>query len=264
MTIEGLFNFRDTGGTPLVAGGTTRTGVLYRSDSLGALTERGLEQLAATPIGVVIDFRTETERAMSPDRLPTTRAIRVVEESILEGAMSGMAQDLMRSGATDPQALARALEQLPSLGELYVGMLQHSASAFADVARLVAASRDDEPSAVLVHCTAGKDRTGVATALLLEAAGAERAAVVADYASSAANLAGPWADGMLAVISGIGAPLTPSLTELVTGTPAAAIEDALAWADAEHGGAAAYLQSGGLTDDELAALRARLAGSAAA
>ncbi|BDV31684.1 tyrosine-protein phosphatase [Microbacterium terricola] len=257
--LEGTHNFRDTGGMPLTGGGATRPGVLFRSDALGALTPAGLAALADTPIGVVVDFRTPAERAMAPDLLPDGRPFQVVELSILEGAMSGMAQDLMRSGATDPALLAQAMAHLPTLGELYVGMLQHGATAFAEVARLIAASTDDAPTAVLVHCTAGKDRTGVATALMLEAVGADRAAVVADYAASETNLAGPWADAMLATVERMGAPLTPGLRELVTGTPAAAIAHALAWIDAEHGGAEGYLRSGGLTDAELAALRARLA-----
>jgi protein-tyrosine phosphatase len=110
---------------------------------------------------------------------------------------------------------------------------------------------------VLVHCTAGKDRTGVAVALMLDAAGAERDAIVADYASSQANLAGPWAESMLGTITAMGVPITDSLRTLVTATPPAAIEQALTWVDGE-GGAAAYLQSGGLSDSELDALRGRL------
>ncbi len=259
-TIDGLYNFRDTGGMPLTGGGATRPGVLYRSDSLDALTPTGLEQLAASPIGVVVDFRTPFERDRAPDRLPRSRPIRLVEASILEGAMSDLAQEFMRTGRVSPDAMAHALDRIPALDELYLGMLQRHAADFAEVARLVAASTDDAPTAVLVHCTAGKDRTGVATALVLDAVGADRAAVVADYASSAANLAGAWADGMLGMIEGFGMPVTPSLRELATGTPAAAMERTLAGLDAEHGGSAQYLRSGGLTDDELGALRERLAG----
>ena len=59
---------------------------------------------------------------------------------------------------------------------------------------------------MLVHCTAGKDRTGVAIALLLDAVGAERDAVVADYAASEANLSGAWADRMFAMIDAMGIP----------------------------------------------------------
>lgn len=259
MGIEGLQNFRDTGGTPLVAGGVTRGGVLYRSEALSALTPAGLEQLAATDIGVIADFRTDLERRMAVDLLPETRPFRVVELPLLEGAMTGMAQSALQ--AADPaaaqSAIAAALAQLPGLGDLYVSMLEHGASSFAELARLVATSVDDSPTAVLVHCTAGKDRTGVAVAVVLDAVGAERGAIVADYASSAANLAGPWADRMRAMITGMGVTLTPAIDALVTGTPAAAIEQGLTWVDG-NGGSAEYLRAGGLTGAELDALRARL------
>lgn len=258
-TLDGLHNFRDTGGTALIGGGATREAVLYRSDALSALTPTGIDQLAASSIGVIIDFRTPQERHSAPDRLPETRAIDVVELSILEGAMAEMAQGILAAGAPLTTADADQIAaSLPTLDALYIGMLQHGGAAFAEVARLVAASTDEAPTAVLVHCTAGKDRTGVATALLLDAVGAERAAVVDDYSASQANLAGEWADGMLQMISSFGIPLTPELQTLVTGSPAEAMEKALAWVDTTYGDTAAYLRAGGLGDAELLALRARL------
>lgn len=257
--IEGLFNFRDTGGLPRVDGGQTRQGVLYRSDALSGVTAAGLEALASTDIGVIVDFRTPQERQAAPDRLPTSRSFRAVDLSILQGAMADLAQSFFRGGsAPSPGDIAAALAQVPTLGDLYVSMLQGGAKSFVEVARLIAASSEADRTAVLVHCTAGKDRTGVATALMLEAAGAQRDAVVADYASSQANLSGPWADGMTHMMSSFGVPLTPQIVELATGTPPAAIEQALAWLDSEHGGAAAYLAAGGLSEAELAGLRSRL------
>lgn len=259
--IDGLYNFRDTGGMPLTAGGASRSGVLFRSDALNALTPDGLLAFAATPIGVIVDFRTPEERQAAPDRLPPSRPFQSVDLSILEGAMAATMKQLIGGGAAPtPDEVAQALDSLPSLGEMYVGMLQHGAGAFAEVARLVGCSTDDEPTAVLVHCTAGKDRTGVATALMLDAAGVERTAIVADYAESQDNLAGPWADGILHMITSFGLPLTPALRTLATGTPPEAIRHALDWIDSDFGGTAAYLASGGLTEDELAALRTRLAG----
>lgn len=259
--IDGLQNFRDTGGTPLADGRASRSGVLYRSEALSALTLDGLAQLAETDIGVIADFRTAIERSMAADQLPDSRPFRIVELPLLEGALTGMAQQAPIADDPDAaaSAIATALSQLPTLGDLYVSMLGQGAASFAELARLVAVATDDPPTAVLVHCTAGKDRTGVAVALLLDAVGAERDAVVADYSSSAANLAGPWADRMRAMVTGMGVPLTPSVDTLLTGTPPEAIDQALAWVD-EHGGSAAYLRSGGLTTDELAALRTRLAG----
>ncbi|MEU1971178.1 tyrosine-protein phosphatase [Microbacterium sp. NPDC019599] len=259
--IEGLYNFRDTGGIALTGGGETRPGVLYRSDALGALTPEGVDALAATRIGVVVDFRTPKERQSAPDRLPATRPVRLIELPLLEGDLGQLAGEAMQAATSaDAATVAAAATDLPTLGDIYVGMLEHGAESFAATARLVAVSTDDAPTAVLVHCTAGKDRTGVATALLLSAAGAERSAVVADYAASAGNLAGPWAEGMYAMLAQLGIPLTPPLQTLVAGSPATEIERALDWIEAEHGSAAAYLRSGGLDDDELTALQTRLAG----
>ncbi|KJL45171.1 MULTISPECIES: tyrosine-protein phosphatase [Microbacterium] len=255
MAIEGLFNFRDTGGMPLTSGGVIRSGVLYRSAALNALTDDGLAQLADTAVGVIADFRTPVEQQMAPDRVPVSRPFRVESLTLLEGALP---QPAVGADATAvPESFATVLAQLPTLGELYLSMLAAGAETFAGVARLVGASTDDEPTAVLVHCTAGKDRTGVAVALMLDAAGAERDAIVADYASSQDNLAGPWAEGMLGTLTSMGVPVTDSLRTLVTRTPPAAIEQALTWVDGK-GGSAAYLQSGGLTDAELDALRTRL------
>ncbi|HYI51767.1 MAG TPA: tyrosine-protein phosphatase [Microbacterium sp.] len=265
-SLDGSFNFRDTGGMPLRDGGSTRAGVLYRSDALSGLTPTGLEQLATTSIGVIVDFRSPIERMMAPDRLPATRPFRVVELALLEGALTGLAQQAMQAGAQagDPDAAAsavqHALAQLPRIGELYVSMLTHGGAAFAELARLVAAPDDvpQDAAAVLVHCTAGKDRTGVGIALLLDAVGADRDAVIADYTSSEANLSGAWAERMFAMISAMGVPRSPELDALVAGTPASAIAEAFEWIDGEHADSAAYLRSNGVTVAELDALRRRL------
>jgi protein-tyrosine phosphatase len=186
------------------------------------------------------------------------RPFETITLSLLEGALPQ--PTIGADGVPSPESFAAALTQVPTLGDLYVSMLSHGAGVFAQLARLVTASRDDEPTAVLVHCTAGKDRTGVSVALLLDAVGAERGPLVTDYASSQARLAGPWADGMLGMIAAMGVPITPELRALVTETPPAAIEQAFAWIDAEHGSSAAYLRTGGLTDAELDRLHARLVG----
>ncbi|PPF45283.1 protein-tyrosine-phosphatase [Pseudoclavibacter sp. AY1F1] len=265
-SLEGTFNFRDTGGMPLAGGGTTASGIFYRSDALSSLTPKGLEQLAASDIGTVVDFRTPSERQMAPDRLPVSRPFHVVELPLLEGAVSGLVQQGLQSAARggDPAEKAKAMDavlaQIPSLGELYIGMMKHGATTFAELARLVADATENPPTAVLVHCTAGKDRTGIGSALLLDAVGVERPAIVADYASSGANLSGEWAERMYGMVAQYGLPLTAQIKDLVAATPASALEHALEWVDAQ-GGSAAYLQSGGLTGAELVALKGRLAGA---
>lgn len=256
--LEGLQNFRDTGSTPLSHGGSTNPGVLYRSESLTGLTAGGLSTLANSGIGVVIDLRTPVERESAPDPLSSLDGIvTTVELPLLEGAVTGWAR-----ASADPdkaqQRITDTLAQLPSLGELYVAMLSDGAPTFAEVARLVASPPNPARPGVLVHCTAGKDRTGVACALLLDAVGASREAVIADYALSGERLAGPWADQTLAAMDALGIPRTAPVTEMAVGTPPAAMAETLRWVD-ERGGAVAYLTSGGLTTGEVAALRKRLA-----
>ena len=90
--IEGLQNFRDTGGTPLTGGGATRTGVLYRSEALSALTPEGLAQFAATDIGVIADFRTPRRARDGGRPDPRHAAVPHRASSPLEGALTGMAQ----------------------------------------------------------------------------------------------------------------------------------------------------------------------------
>lgn len=260
--LEGTVNFRDIGGLPLAGGGRTACGVLYRSDAISGLTDRGQADLAESGIESIIDFRTASEQQMAPDRLPPARTFSCLSMPLFEGAFAGMAREEMQRAALsdDPAAAAQAVQaavaQLPTLGRIYTGMLQDGRTVFTETARRVAASADG--SATLVHCTAGKDRTGVAVALILGAVGVEPESVVADYRQSEANLAGEWADRMLGMIGGMGIPLTGDVRTLVTRAPGEAITEAMAWVAAEHGDAAGYLRSGGLTDEELAMLRRRL------
>lgn len=258
-TLEGTFNFRDLGGMPLASGGTTAPGVFFRADALHALTPRGVDELTASPITDIVDFRTAVERDTARDRLPEARRIREHHLPLLEGAMSrfveeALAAHVLGDRSSAGRAAEAAMQQLPTLGEMYVGMLQHGAASFAEVARLIAAPE----AGVLVHCTAGKDRTGVCTALVLDAVGVRRDAIVADYAASEGRLAGAWFDRMKGMVTAMGVEVTPPLAEIMGGTPPAAIEQALAWLDAQ-GGVEAYLRTGGLGDTELARLRSRLA-----
>ena len=261
--LPGAFNARDVGGLPLVGGGTVRTGVLLRSDALATLAEEGLAVLGS--VGTVVDLRTPQEREAAPNRLPAGEAIRVLERPLLEGALAQLApqaaamrEQLSTTGPSEEMLMALRA-QIPTLSELYLSMLEHGAWVFAECARAVAVPADpDSPhGAVLIHCTAGKDRTGVAVALLLAAVGVERGAIVADYARSQDELAGPWAQRMLEGVRRAGIPPLPEIEQLAVSTPASAIEAALAEVDA-RGGAADYLRAGGASEEELALLRSRL------
>ncbi|MGV2983557.1 tyrosine-protein phosphatase [Microbacterium sp. AGC85] len=255
------FNARGLGGLPTEDGAVTAP-VLYRSDSLSALTEQGLLQLAELGIGTVVDLRTDGERQRAADILPADGSVRLLALSIQGGAMDEMVQKLLPSDAgaaalTDAQ-ITEIVDQVPTLDDLYLAILASSPAQFAVLARAVIDATGSERPAVLFHCTAGKDRTGLAAALLLAVAGVPRSEIVADYVRTEANLAGPFAQQLTALITAIGIPLTPRLETLATRSPESAITAALDWIAREHGTAIDYLMSGGLTAAEAERLRGAL------
>lgn len=260
-TIDGVLNFRDLGGLPLIAGGTTKPNIVFRSAALGEITPTGLQQLAATDIGMIADLRTEQERAERPDILPDTRLFEKFDVAIQVGNMSAPSGN--RKGPKLPKFLRSwmlqlVLSRIPDLGHLYELMLMGAAPQFAQVAELTAQVKPELNNAVLIHCTAGKDRTGIASALILDTVGVKREAIVQNYAESQKNLAGPWAEGMLDNLKKSGIPLTKRLVALVTTTPPEAMETALAWIDKHHGSSADYLISGGVSPKTIDQLKAVL------
>lgn len=255
------YNARALTALPTDDGGALESRVLFRSDALSALDTDGLTALADFGIGTVIDLRTSSEREMAADLLPDDGSVRLIELEVLGGDMAGMAKRMLASadGERPSEAQMRAaLEQIPTLDELYIGILRDGAEKFATVGRAVVDAAGSDRPGVLFHCTAGKDRTGVAAALLLSVAGVTRDAIVADYAVTGENLARGFSAHLLGMIEGMGVPVTPALRVLATESPTSAIESALDWVAEQHGDAAAYLRSGGMTADEITALRRTL------
>jgi protein-tyrosine phosphatase len=236
LPVEGTYNLRDVGGYR--AGRTTvRAGRLYRSDALHALTPRGRRAIAELGIRRVIDLRSDDEVVASPSRLDAETVI--VHAPIFSGA----SQPVPSGGAQ------------VTLAGVYDHMIEQRGAQLTAAVRLISDSGDD---AVLVHCTAGKDRTGLVIALALLAAGVDRDDVVADYAQTSANLAGPWAAAMLEKMQDAGATVGPDLEEIVTASPAELMAAVIARWDSEWGSARDYLRAHGMTEDDLTALTAAL------
>jgi protein-tyrosine phosphatase len=213
-----------------------RRGVLYRSDGLHRLGDEGREALRRLGVGTVIDLRDDNEARLMPDDLHGLD-VEVRRLPVFEG-----------SGASQG-------ERGISLEKLYHRIVTQHAPIVVDAVREIASSGD---RAVLVHCTAGKDRTGVVVALTLLAAGVEREAVIADYILTESHLAGEWLEGMVELIGRYGIPDTPELRTLMGGSPREAIEVALDEVERAHGTAREYLLASGLARHELEALEALL------
>ncbi|MRG58852.1 protein-tyrosine-phosphatase [Agromyces sp. CFH 90414] len=235
IPVPGTYNFRDVGGVP-TAIGRVRDGVLYRSDGLHRLGEAGRAELRDLGVGVVIDLRDENEARIMPDDLEGLD-VEVLRLPVFEG--SGASQGA--AGIT--------------LEALYARIVTQHASVVVEAVREIA-SADDR--SVVVHCTAGKDRTGVVIALTLLAVGVDRELVIADYERTEGNLAGDWLEEMVQLAKRYGAPDTPELRMLMGGSPREAIASAIDLVEREHGSAREFLLASGLSLDELAKLEARL------
>jgi protein-tyrosine phosphatase len=235
IPIPGTYNFRDVGGLPALTG-TVREGVLFRSDGLHRLGEEGRSELRRLRVGRVIDLRDENEASIMPDDLDGLD-VEVLRLPVFEGG-----------GASQG---ARGI----SLDALYHRIVTQHTSVVVGALREIAGA--DERS-VVVHCTAGKDRTGVVVALALRAVGVHRDAVVDDYARTEANLAGEWLEGMVELVGRYGVPDTPELRVLMGGSPPEAIEGVLDEVERSHGSTRDYLLSAGLDLSDLAALERRL------
>ena len=235
IPVPGTYNFRDVGGLPALTG-MVRDGVLYRSDGLARLGDAGQEKLRELGVGIVIDLRDEREAAAMPDDLGDVE-VEVLRLPVFEGS-------------TGSQSMAGI-----SLEALYERIVTQHASVVVDALREISIAGD---RAVVVHCTAGKDRTGIVVALALLAVGVDREAVVADYASTEANLAGEWLDGMIALVRSHGVPDSPSLRTLMGGSPREAIEGVIDLVERRHGSVREYLLASGLELGALAALETLL------
>jgi protein-tyrosine phosphatase len=170
LEVEGCNNFRDLGGYPGAGGRRLRWRMLFRADALHHLTPRGVGQLCHE-LGVreVVDLRSSGELRMDGRGLLAHESLRHHHLPLFDGEVSREQRDL----ADDM-----------TLGDRYFMMLRFAGGPIARVFEALAAA---EGPAVF-HCAAGKDRTGVISAVLLGALGVPDELIVADYAASREGL----------------------------------------------------------------------------
>ncbi|MDX2378076.1 tyrosine-protein phosphatase [Microbacterium sp. LRZ72] len=226
--VAGVANFRDVGG--LAAGqARTRSGILFRSGNLARVAPEGRASLQTMRLRRVIDLRDDEEVAFAPSAgIDDVETIRM--PLFLGSVASFFERDI-------------------TLAELYASIVDDSADRVVGVVRAVVA---DQP--VLVHCTAGKDRTGITVALTLLAAGVDTEAVVGDYARTETLLSPQRNRDVLARIRAVH-PESLHAEELATRSPAPVMRDVIAGITARFGSPVDYLRAHGLTDDELVELR---------
>ena len=171
IELDGAVNVRDLGGLPTTDGRTTAPGVLVRSDNLQGLNDKDVRRLV-DDVGVrtVLDLRTPTEvRSEGPGPL-VAEGLRHVNLDLIPTWDDEVASD---------RIVPHEQREEGDLSHFYLTYLDQMPQSVVDALRVIA---DAASGPVVVHCAAGKDRTGVIVALALAVAGVERDAIVADYA----------------------------------------------------------------------------------
>jgi protein tyrosine/serine phosphatase len=163
---EGIVNFRDFGGYPTQDGRSVKRHRLYRAAHFHEATEADIARLDSLGVRTLIDFRQAEEREFSPNRWRPARVI---------------AHDRSAAPQTPPPAFdafsaAVARANMVATYERFTWE-DRFLKLFGDMFRTLA----EEGGPVIVHCTAGKDRTGIACALVLHMLGVDRGAIFADY-----------------------------------------------------------------------------------
>ena len=225
---DACLNVRDMGG--LSAGDTTiRRGVLVRASALGTMTGAGRDAVRAYGIRTVIDLRSPEEVAVAPS--PYADGARYQHRHFLHGTTMGLRR-ATRNGTMS--------EELRTLAEPDSGL-----------AMIVGELADAEPGIVL-HCVAGRDRTGFIIAVVLSAMGVPDQDVIADYAASDAELAEEY-ERFIGTHPADEADIREAVEhrELSMVTVLATIRR-------DHRDAASYLLAAGVTAPQLARLRAKL------
>lgn len=173
LPLRGADNFRDLGGYRTRDGRTVRWGRLYRSNELTKLTRSDLAYLSSQDIELVCDLRSKRERAEAPDpELPPVPARDLSLPVAQEGIDPTTVQERIRTGGVPSLQLERVMPQV------YRAFVTHHSDKWARMLRRLA---DPQNLPTVVHCTAGKDRTGFAAALVLLALGVPRETVFEDY-----------------------------------------------------------------------------------
>lgn len=256
LPLEGGRNFRDLGGYQTVDGRSVKWGLAYRSGVMDGLTDSDYDYLSGLGISVVCDFRASDERASEPTdwRGGNIEYITFDDPSADEDMSKAFASVLM-----DPDATADKVRDM--FINSYRSMHQTYAPAYAEMFDNLA--NGNLPLAF--NCSAGKDRTGVAAALLLSALGVPRETVVEDYALSEkvvdfmaefeVGLSNADPDSPYAFLS----QLPPDVIRPLMRTEPAYIEATLDAIESEHGSVIAFIQDElGVDEDELNRIQERL------
>jgi protein-tyrosine phosphatase len=256
IRLDGAVNVRDLGGLATAGGSITRFGRVLRSDNLQDLTAADVRRLVGD-LGLrhVVDLRSDPEVHLE-GRGPLTREPAVTLHHLSLFAEGGLFTDVAADSIDADKVLPwqsrqdSGPESERSVGH-YLGYLQDRPDSIVAALRVIGHG----DGAALLHCAAGKDRTGVVCALALEVVGVTREAIVADYAQTGDRI-----EQLLARLRA-----SPTYASDLDSRPADShiphvyiMEKFLATVDERFGGVPEWLALHGWTGTDTDAMRARL------
>jgi protein-tyrosine phosphatase len=255
LAFEGVGNFRDYGGYATEDGRRVKTGKLYRSAHHGSATDADLEAISALGIDVVVDLRRKGEREKEPSRRPAAFAGRVIDNDLGDRGL----------GDEDPwQVFLRGSDLSPQSFDDYLSAYYRNApfeERYVDLYSRYFRSLAETDGAVLIHCAAGKDRTGILAALTHRSLGVSREDILADFLLTNSAIGFEERIPMVAemMAAEIGRRPTPEAVRVAMGVHESYLERAFLVLEEQHGSVEAYLADALGVDGALKArLRERL------
>ena len=164
-------NFRDLGGYQISDGRVTKYHKFFRSDLLTSISEADNKVFDALNIKLVIDLRDDSERMDVPSKFTQIKGIKELHIPLLNGVIGGAK---LKNAMDD----ISANDEKNLLKNLYIATAKKCQL---DLVRVLAALSEIKQGSAIYHCTAGKDRTGMISALILDLVGVEKADIIADY-----------------------------------------------------------------------------------
>jgi len=237
IAFDGCFNFRDIGGYPTSDGRTVKWGRYYRTGRQDRMTADDKARLQSLGVKTQIDLRMPDEAAeQGPGPLADMGAAYHNIPVIPQGGTTRLSELVGDTGIS---------------GKRYLGYLEFGPDSWLRIFELF---KNADSQAIVLHCTAGKDRTGVSTAFLLSVLGVNRELIEADYKLT--NIDVPRQVDFLEANIGLPEGMDRNDMSRAAGVPEDAMADFLDGLETRHGGAISYLKGIGITEQDMEAVRA--------
>lgn len=177
IMLEGAHNFRDLGGMKTKEGKRVKFGLIYRADKLSEITENDIEKLQNLGIKTICDLRTSSETTEEPDNIPSNASFAYFHLPVGKDSLMG------GGGEKEMIKEIKKFDAQKSADFMTVATRDFAVN-FKDSYKSLYRKLNKNETPLVYHCTAGKDRTGVATALLLDVLGVSKEDIYADYLMS--------------------------------------------------------------------------------